>query len=335
MSTKTINFEGPVKSERLGDILRTSGVLMKVGTWTPSDGEETTFTVDSISKLFETLNTSNPLWITHDEAGITCRAPIGFAYRFSLNDTGEEIHWEGLVFDSDTINKIIIDGYDSTSMEADLDLDENGIVINGTILGNAFVQNPAVKDETIIAEFVTLDSTTQYSNGTQPAPDGVKLNTTFTEGETMPTKLDEMIAGLSEVDKIELARTFGASTGEPGSSGEDDSKDKKIAELEAALAAEVEKRGSLEKQFEEIKTKEFEAICGKLVEFGIAEPQKIAEGVDIAQRVDILKQFQESLVKEKPAVTTGEVKEPKDPDTKFEELVQETGLGDLVDKYLK
>ena len=335
MSTKTINFEGTIQTEQLGDVLRTSGVLMKVGQWVPSDGEETTFTKESILKIFDSLKNNNPLWITHDEAGIQCRAPIGFAYRFGLNDTKEEIHWEGLVFDPDAINSILLEGYDSTSMEADLTLDDNGIVLDGIINGNAFVTNPAVEDETIKAEFVKLDSTTQYSDGSPSnSTDDVKLQTTHMEGKNMPTNLEDLVAGLSDSDKVELGKILGTQPAEP-TVPVNDGKDEKITELEAQFAAVTEENSGLVKQFEEIKTKEFEAICSKLVEFGIAEPQKIAEGINMGQRVEILKQFQESLVKDAPPVTTGDVKDAKKSDAQFEEMVKETGLGDLVDKFLK
>ena len=358
-----VSFGAKPKIEQIGNILKVSGIMMKVGEWTPSDGTKTTFDKNSIAKLYSNITDNLPLWVTHDEAGISCRSPNGFSYKAGLVNDDQEIAWEGLVFEKSAIDDIIINGFDGNSIEVDLDLDENGLVTDGHIIGNAFVKDPAVHDEVVNAEFVGVDSRRTFIDGTtsievtgdnlvramfdigtsdiiigtdsdtMAIDDGSSSHVSddIISEENMTGKISDLLAGLSEAERTELRGELRVETSVPPVVD--------TSELDEALgmvtALEAE-NADFKAQFEAMHKKKFESLVEKLVEFGIEDPAAITEGLDTKQGVEVLSKFQEKLVKEKPAVTTGDLpaESKDDRGANFEKLVKDEGLEDMVEKFL-
>lgn len=353
-----VSFGAKPKIEQIGNILKVSGIMMKVGEWTPSDGTKTIFDTNSIAKLYGNITYNLPLWVSHDEAGITCRSPKGFSYKAGLVNGNEEIAWEGLIFDKEAIDDIIINGFDGNSIEVDLDLDDNGLVTDGCIKGNAFVKSPAVHDEVVNAEFVDISSSKTFTSGSKtftvtgdtlvhalfndsttdmiidldsPNSDGIDSKNLE---DNMPSKIQDLIAGLTDVERDELRQEFSTSLSTPPVVD--------TSELDAALstvAALEAENTDFKAQFEAIHQKKYESLVAKLVEFGIDDPKTITDGLDIVQGIEVLSKFQEKLVKEKPAVDVADQSGTGssggiDRGAKFDELIKAEGLEDMVDKFL-
>ena len=353
-----VSFGAKPKIEQIGNILKVSGIMMKVGTWTPSDGTVTTFDKSSIAKLYDNIMENLPLWVSHDEAGILCRSPKGFSYKAGLVNDGTEIAWEGLIFSKEAIDDIVINGYDGNSIEVNLDLDSNGLVTDGHIIGNAFVKDPAVHDEVVDVEFVDLSSSKTFTSGDNSITitgsdfatslftdnttdivinlDSLNSDNIYSKNseEDMPSKVQELLAGLTVGELDELKTEVGTSPSIPPvvDTSELDAALGTVATLEAENA-------DFKAQFESIHQKKFESLVAKLVEFGIEDPSSITEGLDITQGIEVLSKFQEKLVKEKPAVTigdqsTGTSSGSVDRGAKFDKLVKDEGLGDMVEEFL-
>ena len=353
-----VNFGAKPKIEQIGNILKVSGIMMKVGTWTPSDGTVTKFDENSIAKLYAGIVENLPLWISHDGAGVSCRSPSGFSYKAGLVNNDTEIAWEGLIFNKAAIDDIVINGFDGNSIEVDLDLDPNGLVTDGHIIGNAFVKNPAVHDEVVEVEFVDLSSSRTFTAGDNSVTisgnefatslfadntsgivtdlDSLDSDSTDSKDleENMPSKVQELLASLTSGELDELKSEVGTSADIPPVVD--------TSELDAALgtvAALEAENAKFKTQFEAIHKKKYESLVAKLVEFGIKDPASITEGLDVTQGIEVLSKFQEKLVKEKPAVEagdhgTGDSTGGTDRGAKFDKLVKDEGLEDMVAEFL-
>lgn len=144
-----------IKWEQVGDVLEVSGVLAKVGKFTPSDGEAVKFNQESLKNLVKNVRSNIPLWFLHQETGR--KIPAGWISKLGLSKDGNEIHYGGKVFNTDVIPLIKGNTFNKTSMEADLELGPNNLVLGGMITGNAFVENPAVDGTRVRAKKVAME----------------------------------------------------------------------------------------------------------------------------------------------------------------------------------
>lgn len=197
-----------IKWNQVGDVLEVSGLLTKVGRFTPADGESVEFNKDSLKILMKNSRSNIPLWFLHQETGRM--VPAGWISQLGFNSDETEIHYQGKVFNTDVIPLIKSNRFNKTSMEADLDLGPNNLVIGGRITGNAFVDNPAVDGTRVKAKKVAME----YG--------GITLD-----------EIEEFLKskGLSDED-IGMARKLFAKKPEPV-----DKKDKEEKEEESTLNA--------------------------------------------------------------------------------------------------
>ena len=124
---------------------------------------------------------------------------------------------------------------------------------------------------------------------------------------------------------------------------EKDERDTRIEELEATVAklkAELaEKDTKLEEfngQFEAIQMKEFDTIKNSVIELGMKDPDKLVEGLELPQQLEVLKRFQVSLMASKKDTTPPADMPGDKPDQakEFNSMIEEMGITDKVKELL-
>jgi hypothetical protein len=146
-----ITFSEPTEW-RNSSVLKVSGITIRPGTFTSREGIVTPFTKELCRSLFSNFSSSTPLYLTHDD-----RNPCGYMNKLGYDSETDMIHYEGYVFDQKKAERIVNEGFDSVSPEIEFDV-INGVPINGSITGNAFVRQPAISGTTVTKQMVAFST---------------------------------------------------------------------------------------------------------------------------------------------------------------------------------
>lgn len=307
----------PIKWEQKGEVLEADGLLCSVGTFTTEDGTKVTFDKSSINNIHSNIQSNFKLWLGHGSHLLD--DPIGWSTKFGINDDGESLFWRGLVFDKDGINQIMFEGYDKTSMEILLELDESGYVRSGMLTGNAFVKRPAIEKAIPTLRRVAMGA----PNMTDKTPKEKLVESLKAKGlsdEDIETILKDI--GMTD-EPINPEGDGTAPKQEPPSGGNPPTQAPAGnvtppvgGNLGAPNMSEIEdlknQVASLTQMFSAKKQEEYDTLVGKLKSFGIADPESIVIGLPIDNKIAVLRNFSERVVSQipltKPLVVTPEQK---------------------------
>jgi hypothetical protein len=337
--------------EQKGDILEVEGILCEVGTFHPVmivDGQPSKeratviFDEQSIINVHNNLVDNFKLWISHAHTDVDS---IGWSVKYGLSEDNKRIHWKGLVFDKDGANKILFEGYDKTSMEIHLDLDDSGYVNTGYIVGNAFVKNPAIQ-----SAIPTIKKIAMEYGGIPLKPELVDLlkSKGFTDEELervanlieegavqdIPVEekspIEEEKASPTETtpkeDVVETPKE-GSKEGNFGANNMDEVKE---------LKAQLERMNA---KFEADNRKELDGVVATLKGFGIDDPEGMVVGFSTENKIKTLRTFSENIVAKMPAIQTpAPTAEQKQQmvfqrSAAFQQAVKDLCVGDLVEQY--
>jgi hypothetical protein len=176
--------------KQVGDIYKTDGSILEIGSFIAQSGNKVDISNSDIDELLQNIDTPIPFSIGHDKYAET----IGYAIKFSRD--GNQILHNGIVFDSDKFENVILKGHNNISPEIDFIKDSSGKIVGKKIVRLTFVPNPAIKaNKTDVTRFafsapevtsMSNDGTPQNSNNQQGNPAQTSEPTTLIQGQQVP-----------------------------------------------------------------------------------------------------------------------------------------------------
>ena len=156
-----------------GAVLKVSGVLMYPGTFTPMNGDPTSFSEEELKRLVTNTKPPVKLFLTHFD-----REHIGYCTKIWYNEKDRTIEWNGYVFEK--YDPIMTEGFFKTSPEIDPE--------SYSIVGIAFVPNPAIPESMVKKlEVIAMSAPENVSvnvNGDESTTAATTINVTTTDTET-------------------------------------------------------------------------------------------------------------------------------------------------------
>jgi hypothetical protein len=275
-----------------------SGVLMQ-DTPTP-------FTPSKIAKIYENITTHVPFYIGHSLD--PSRRVIGYSYKFGVNETLDDLQYEGFVFDKDAKTKIGTEGYDKVSPEF---LDDECTILSGI----AFLPNPAIAGTEAELEIKVFSNKGEDSNMTSEGNANVDTN------RITPQVSNNVAYSVSTTDNT--GGTWSLPSGNvyvptvtsvgtpyvPTPSVPDTPKvdTPKIPEVTPEVTSVPSDIDTLRKQVEsqsakidEMLTEKYNIVVGELKSLGVEDPGSIVRGLPVEQKNSVLSKMKDSIVKNKP-----------------------------------
>lgn len=262
------------------EILKVFGTTIREGIYTGGKTEiaggittrdtPTNFTPAKIANIYENISTHVPFYLGH--GGGPARKPIGYAYKFGVTETLDDIKYNGFIFDHDAMQKIATEGYDKVSPEIMEDSDK--------LVGIAFVMNPAIDGTEADMEPIV------FSKGDTNAVAGdTKMSEQTTEvttpTNTVPTQTTPQVPPAQPAPI-------------PVSPGVD----------VTALVSQVEDyRGKYEQanaRVEALMTQQYDSVVSEMKGLGVSDPGSIVRGLPTEQKIAVLSKMKESIVLNKP-----------------------------------
>lgn len=292
------------------EILKVFGTTIREGTFTGSkiypsgiktSDSPTTFTPAKIAKIYENISTHVPIYLGHGSD--INRRPIGYAYKFGVTDTLDDIRYNGFIFDKSAINKIATEGYDKVSPELSTDDSE--------LLGLSFVPNPAI-------------------HGTD-ADMEIKL---FSQGDTKSTpSMTEIVSNQGSEPAHQTQEIVQpVNTPKPEIQQVKETIIKEQAPDVSALVSQNEEYKTRYEQatakIEYLLNQQYEVIAAEVKSLGIAEPEKMVRGLTTEQKISVLSKMKDSIVTTRPlASPTASTTEGKSAiDDALESTLKELGV---------
>lgn len=147
-----ITFSEPTEW-RNSSVLKVTGVTVRPGTYRSREGIETPFTRELCKTIFSNFSSSVPNFLTHDD-----RESCGYMYKLGYDAETDEILYEGFIFDKNKATRVKEEEFNSVSPELDLDVDNNGNIVDARITGVAFVRKPAISGTTVTKQMVAFST---------------------------------------------------------------------------------------------------------------------------------------------------------------------------------
>ena len=311
------------------EILKVYGSTLKQGTFiggkSTNSGvitkdEPTNFTPNYIANIYENISSHIPLYIDH---ALGDRRPIGYAFKFGVSESLDDIKYTGFVFNQQARNKIMIEGYDYVSPEIE---EVNGVP---HLQGIAFVKNPAISGTDVSVETTVFSKPT---NNTDSGDGNSMSDTVVSEAvvaapaqTTMP---DVTMPDVTTTSNNAAYRPYTAPAVDP------------IAELKAQMEEYKAKFEQQSVKTEQLLTGQYNTLLAEVKSLGVDDPSKIVHGLPTEQKIVVLAKLKDSLVKNKPMTQTSPVAmtentEQNDNDKAFKEVIKELGLTEEQVKKLK
>lgn len=269
------------------EILKVFGTTIREGTFTGgnvtddgiiSRGSPTTFTPSKIAKIFEHIDTHVPLYLGHSTD--PNRKPIGYAYKFGVTDTLDDIKYNGFIFDKTAMNKIVAEGWDRVSPEISRE-DEY-------LDGIAFVMNPAISGtDADLEQIVFSQGETNDTSMTEAVNTPETVTTTTAQNtETKPVqaepKVEHLTAELIKQDVPDISALV-----------------KQVEDYKTKYEQAVAKT-------EELHTQNYNNIVAEMKDLGIENAAAIVKGLPVEQKISVLSKMKESIVTKTPLATPTE-----------------------------
>ena len=174
--------------KQVGDIYRTSGPILEVGSFISASGNKVDISEQDKAELFANIDENIPFTIGHDKYAPT----VGYAVKVA--ETEDSIEHNGIVYDNQSFEQAIAMGYNNISPVIDFLKDETGKIVGKKIVKLGFVPNPAMKsNKTDVTRFAFSapevssmtdgipQTNTQTNNGGQE-----QVPTTLIQGQQIP-----------------------------------------------------------------------------------------------------------------------------------------------------
>lgn len=320
--------EGDIKWKGV-EVLDVSGLTLKVGTFTGTDGVPTPFTPDLVNRIYDKIDKPVPFYFTHGLGGDD-KVKIGYAHKFGIDPNTNELHYKSFVFEDGVKEQIVQNGYTSTSAEVDYTNDENGTPIDGTLTGIALVQNPAVPGTGIKVSAVAfakkpkgepmVEGTTSIKafSSTRIGVERLLLEKGFSAGEV--TTLFEMLGEINKGDNTKHLEAYNE---------EKKTFESQISALTKELEAEKKKNTEFEMQLGNIYKSQLAGAINEVKALGFSDPDKMVEGLPIQQQIITLSKIKENFATQKGLSTPPGIASPgaSSPSVAFQEVIAEMGLG--------
>lgn len=295
------------------EILKVFGTTIREGIYTgnkadPAGGKitpdlPTEFTPAKIATIYENIKTHVPIYLGHSTE-IT-RRPIGYAYKFGVTETLDDIKYNGFVFDNDAIVKIATMGYDKVSPEISEDDSE--------LKGIAFVPNPAITGTDADMELKVFNAAQTDSNAgaTPMADETTTMSTpaapaqTPAQTQTTPVPAQTPVQPVAEKNSVDVSALV---------SQVDDFRTK----YEQANA-----------RIEALMTQQYDTVVSEMKGLGVSDPGSIVRGLPTEQKIAVLTKMKESIVLNKPLATPTTSESAPDKtavDTALNEVLAELGV---------
>lgn len=320
------------------EFLSVSGNMAYPGTFRGTSGKVTSFTKDFIKTLFARFTDSIPLHLTHSERGI-----VGFITGLGYDEATDTIHYDGVIFNSDTKKYIEEQGFNSISPEISVLKGDEEEPLEGVISGAAFVRVPAIPNT--ITAYNTI-SFSAYDGDITPematvlpasSPSNEERDEVMTENPIkQPDEGIKLHASAVNMAEVELAKR----------QIEDRLKsyESQINTLSGDLNTFKSKAEELEVRSTEYKSKyenllkaEIAKAESELAELGIDKPSEFANSLDVESRLEVLKSAKTHLLKtgklHKPPEGKLEAA-PKPEDNKVERAKQ-MGISEEYLRYIR
>lgn len=315
------------------EILKVFGTTLREGTFTggkatPTGSIEadvpTKFTPDYIAAIYDGISSHVPFVINHKVGN---NAHIGYAYKFGVNDSLDDMQYQGFVFDSDAKHKIITEGYDNVSPEI---VEENGVP---RLVAIAFVKNPAISGTDVGFEATVFSQpTTNTTSG-----DNIVSNTPT---ETPTTNTDVSTSTSTQAPAVSTVTPNITVNVPPTPTNTDSTTAADIAALRTQMDEYKMKYEQQAAKTEQILTGQYHALTAELKGLGIEDPSTIVHGLATEQKIAVLTKMKDSIAKNRPLAqptpSTGESTDSSS-DGERKKLVKEiaTEFGLTEDQYKK
>jgi hypothetical protein len=301
------------------EILKVFGTTIREGTFTGgkatsggviTEDSPTTFTPQKIAKIYENIHTHVPIYMGHS-TDVT-RKPVGYAYKFGVTDTLDDIKYNGFIFDPVAAQKIATEGWDKVSPEMEMTEDDSRLI------AITFVPNPAISGTDADIDRVV------FSKETTAPGDGKMTETNVPEGAIEMGKADIDTPIPQVAPQIKPT--------EPTHKAADSKdKDSDYATLTAQLEDYKAKLEQQSTKTESLLNDKYEAIANDMKSLGIEDPSAIVRGLPTEQKIAVLSKMRESIAKNKPLAspTTSTTKiedQSKSVEKALEEVLNELGV---------
>lgn len=289
------------------EILKVTGSTLKGGIFQGSRPTEnglivadnpTSFSPSYIAKVFESITNHIPLYIDHS---VVDRRPVGYAFKFGVSSSLDDVQYTGFVFDKDAKQKIVLGGYTAVSPEIE------GDDTSPALTGIAFVRNPAISDTGVSSE-MTVFSTGEGMTETTEVPVDVPVVMPVVD---VPRKT--VPAGTITTDAI-------------------------LAEMKVQLDEYKSKFEAQAAKTEQLLTAQYDGVVRELKTLGYNEPGKIVQGLPLDQKISVLSKLKENDAKSRPMAKPTESQPPGDqPAESNDAAVKEvlSQMGYTMDEYKK
>lgn len=295
------------------EILKVFGTTIREGIYTGgkatsggviTQDSPTAFTPAKIAKIYENISTHIPIYLGHSTD--PSRREIGYAYKFGVTETLDDIKYNGFVFDKTAINKIVTEGYDKVSPEISPD-DER-------LLAICFVPNPAI-------------------SGTEAGMEAI----VFSQGDTNTNNMTDNVVTPQPSAAPVAQPVVATPTPAPYQAAEP----KPIVPDVSALVAQVEdqkaKADAAMQKLEAIQTQQYDTLVAEMKSLGVNDPSAIVRGLDTEKKIAVLSKMKENIVITKPLSETTNSPPPANDGTTVNKAVDEVlaELGVSKEEYDK
>lgn len=292
------------------EIYKTSGSVVKPGTFIGMDGKPTSITPEIVRKAYENIDDHVPFYLTHEGMGSPMRKNIGYGFKFALDDITNNVAHNGFVFDQGAKQKIVMEGFDHVSPELEFTY-ENESVVDVKLVGMAFVKNPAIEGNNVdvaitafskpepvdmknVDSFLKGKGLTEneiqtirkaFSTTAEPPAPPVADATAGTSTPATPPVVDAPKVVTPDVPFVEPP-VVSAAPAAPASTITSE----EVAELKSLVA-------SLKADNDKMLEGQYNTVVSELKGLGIANPGTIVAGLDPKQKIATLTKIKENIAK--------------------------------------
>lgn len=290
------------------DVLKTSGVVVKVGEYQGANFDEngkpipSKFGAFDIRRMHDNATEPIPIYVDLHGKDLSKRELAGYAFRVGMSPDGTELAHNGFIFNTKA-QKLVASGHNQISPEIETMKDANGNIIDRKIEALCFVPSGAIDGTEVnymIEKFSTVDGMNGQTNNADnkdtgsPTPSAADVNAIIKDTakavltELMPaTKamIDEAIKGQMNTQDAEITQQQTATTG----GQTDDKSASEIAQLKAQAAAN-------QQVTDKLLNEKYEEIVSQVKKLGIPDPSSIVAGLPKLQAIETLTSVKANLL---------------------------------------
>ncbi|MCK9326007.1 MAG: hypothetical protein M0P69_11005 [Bacteroidales bacterium] len=328
------------------DALHVDGASIRAIPVKDNHGKLTPWTPSIIEKIYNKIKGPLPLYIKHDERALF-RQPVGYGIKFGITEDHTDITYNGFVFDDGAIKQIIEEGYNCISPEVENEYDEQGELVDSTLLAMAFVKNPSFPGMQV-----------QYAKAAFSESQNDELASKTGEPMSKAVAIDTLKSkGLSETEIASITQAF--ESAEPAK--QEAPSQQQAPPVQSTPAAHVEQKSAppaapdmsafeqrlaeqatviaqLQQKNEDLLKTQYNTVRDEVRGLGIANPDDIVKGLPTEQKISILSKMKENMARNQPMSTpagqpVSSQSQPVDQRAKMAATLKSIGM--TVEEYEK